>query len=218
MFPQRIIIGKYHTVEYNTWKEYGEMPHPVCNQVAAYDTTSKDIKIFGGSKHPMAAYTFNGSSIIYHNTSRLNNGIIAPDSSWTSFGNLIYYINQNGTTLNIRSLNIQTLNDEIIWTQTVNEGTDFGICVDDTPSGTGNVYIVGYGKTFTCQVGQTSCTQTNETNAVDSIIDTACAFYDGNLYLFGGRIDGDRLLDTIWKCDPEIDQSCSALTDTDQCM
>ena len=94
--------------------------------VGAYDSTNNVIKIFGG-RQPFSQYIFKNETITYVNTTDLDIGISAEDASWVSFGDLIYYIDQTITQqnqLHIRSLNIQTLQDQIVWNETISTGTD----------------------------------------------------------------------------------------------
>ena len=203
------------------------MPNIDCEQIAAYDSTNNVIKIFGGADQilndndgqgtrgpgrPRAQYIYYNETIIYYNTTALKRGITAEDTSWTSFGDLIYYIDQNETHQDVRSLNIQTLNDKIEWSQSDINGSDFGICVDDTHNGTGNVYIVGNGNIFTCESGRSSCSVVSQQNSLDSLIDAACVYYNNMVWIFGGKMPGEAPVGTVYKCDPSTAESCTEST------
>ena len=65
-----------------------------CRQIRAYDAINDTIKLFGGTKVPKGAYTFDpvNMTFIHVNKSALSREIVINgETSWVSFGNFIHY-------------------------------------------------------------------------------------------------------------------------------
>merc|ERR1712176_1335113 len=84
-----------------------------------------------------------------------------------------------------------------------------GLCIDDN---TGLLYSVGSGEIETCNATSGTCSQQTYSNL--ELVEVACEYFNGNIYVFGGKTSGDNIhVDTIWKCDPETGDSCTDITD-----
>merc|ERR1719464_1942422 len=179
-------------------------------QIGGWDSAASTVQLFGGN-NSRDVYVFDPDTATFTNDAdALSSGIVEgigatyAQATKGDYTDTIYYLND--TADSIIAVSLSSRSQTIFATLNVSayppSSKTRSVCVDDV---TGTVYVAGDRIIETCTESNVcSATLSNDLADYDQ---TACEYYDGNVYVFGGKNEGGSF-DTVLRCDP-IHGSCA---------
>eukprot|EP01083_Nonionella_stella_P235522 828098_1 len=188
-----------------------------CETIGGYNYATDKVHIYGGEDvkggDDQAKYIFDPTNQVYdyENLTYLTTGNeITIDGDYTqrhgpNADNILYFA--SGTDIKGIDMNADTTVDTYA---TKTTQTQPGLCMDDVNN---ILYSVGNKMIQACSLSKTSppaCIgSATEQRELDKISGSACAFYGGFIYVFGGEHEEAGIIDDIWKCNPLVADSCN---------
>eukprot|EP01084_Bolivina_argentea_P286456 491381_1 len=188
-----------------------------CETIGGYNYATDKVHIYGGEDvkggDDQAKYIFDPTNQVYdyENLTYLTTGNeITIDGDYTqrhgpNADNILYFA--SGTDIKGIDMNADTTVDTYA---TKTTQTQPGLCMDDVNN---ILYSVGNKMIQACSLSKTSppaCIgSATEQRELDKISGSACAFYGGFIYVFGGETPEGGIIDDIWKCNATVADSCT---------